>query len=249
MSSKPLDLLARLRAQSVTCQREPLDSFHGLTLGHDRVHCLLALPGHERPFAGFWLHEGAGLAFVGLWSGRLFRLMEPDRIVEFAVDFTKEIDKTPREIPPRLLERYPLTRCDLLIAWPRTADERLDDIRRQKLRPYFLLDGFVGAIQPRVDECTADSDGFVTIRKGGAAILTRFPGAGSELVTSFVLLIDGRWPGTAEQNNLLQTIESAVGCAYYDVIWKSRVHWDDPYYGATSDADRPERPRGPAPIG
>ena len=246
MSFGVAKLLEMLREKQLMCQCQPVDYLGELTLEHKLVHCLIVTPGHDRPFAGFWLHCGSGLALVGVWSGQLYRLLDTDRIVDFAVDFRKAIDKTPYDVPSELKDRYYLAPTSVLTAWPSTTIERLDEVGRQTRSLQISQDVLTQRIASQVDEVLLDENGFVTVRKGDASVLTRLPIEAAQPIRWLTLLVDGRWPGSIAQNEILQTIEKTLGCLCFDVNWHNRVHWDDPYYSLANGDDRPPRPRNAA---
>lgn len=246
------DLLKRLKGRGIECRIEPLDYFTDLTLERSMVHCTLPGKDKSRVYAGFWLHTGSGLGFLGLWSGHLLQVSSPSEIIDLAdavlSDCIRNKRGTPYNLPKAIVDKHRLETCEVVFIWPESEVERLDEVKKLALSSGFSLRTFVDKLTPLIDACEVQPDGFVSVRLGEASALARFRGKEDEKQTSFPVLIHGEFPGTPEQNRLLQTVSEALGCAIYDPGWNNRIHWDDPYYGSGDAEDVPEEPRNAHPV-
>jgi len=210
------------------------------------VRCALPGPDRRRTYAGFWLHLGSDLGFLGLWSGALFEIAR----LSDAVDLSQEIledciargGRTPSNLSKRIVDKYALRICDILAMWPRTELERLDEVRRRKFSPWVSLREFVQQAAPYVDVCEVQSGGFVRVARGSTSALTRFRGKEDEKQVALPLVVYGGFPGTAEQNRLIQVLAEAIACDVFDHTWNNRIHWQDPYYSSPDVSTRPDQP-------
>jgi hypothetical protein len=245
-------LLSSLKERGIVCQVETLCHFADLTLESRRVHCTVSGQEKGDGYAGFWLHVGSGLGFLGLWTGRVFHLPEPSEMADVAEAFVRYCDRhargTPYSVPEKIVDKHRLEECDLLFAGSQAAIDRLDEMENLSVSPEFSLLSFVEKLTPHVDVCEVRVDGFVQVRLGNAAALVRFRGETGETQSSFPVLAYGGFPSRPEQYGLLRTVSEAVGCSLYDTAWNNRILWDDPYYAMNDAADRPDAPRNARPV-
>ncbi|MFH1417090.1 MAG: hypothetical protein ABII12_02225 [Planctomycetota bacterium] len=246
------ELSAQLSTHGINWQIEPMASFYALTLENARLHCTLPRKDAKRLHAGFWLHTGSELAFLGLWSGLIFHISRPAEIVDLAIAILGHAETQKqvalRTLPTTILDKYALHLCELIRAWPDSEADQLDDVEKLAFKPEYSLRTFLERLTPHVDACTVGPGGLVLLRLANASALTRFRGKEDEKLTSFPVLIYGGCPGTPEQNRLLQVVSGALGCVLYDPAWNNRIHWDDPYYSTADPLSRPEQPRNAPPV-
>jgi hypothetical protein len=93
------------------------DTFDGM-LRHTgklgRINCAeLLSPEGFLTGISFWLHEGQNDWYLGLWSSRLYRCGEPEKLIELCKDLLSgkyvPSGETPAEMPVILLDKYKLT--------------------------------------------------------------------------------------------------------------------------------------------
>ena len=155
----------------------------------------------------------------------------------------------PRRLPKSLADAYGLRECKVIRVFPKSNVDRLDEAAKARFSPEFSLRRLVDDVGESVDGCIVGPGGLVEVRLASARVRTRFPGEEQEKHASFSLLICGGFPGTAEQNRLLQVLSQSLGCGMYDSAWNNRIHWDDPYYSLSANSGgRPGVPRNASPV-
>lgn len=247
------ELLAELAARNIACQCEPCHYLCGLTFESRRIHCFLPGTDQSRPRAGFWLHVGLGLGFLGLWSGLLFHVRRLSEMLNLAEDVISYCimsrSGTPYSIPGTLLAKHSLAPCEIFSAWPICGAERLDEVDKSTLSSEFSLSKCIQQLKPHVDACEVQSNGLVLVTLAGASMLARFSADEVETARSFSVLIHSGCHASSGQSRLLMTVCDTLGCAFYDPEWNNKVYWDDPYYSFAGDISRSDQPRNAASNG
>lgn len=115
------ETLAQLAARGIGCQLEPNSPLAGLTLSPGRIVVRGSRLVPELAISGLALYAGTEVAFVRLFSGRLYRIA-PGRVVDFADELLAArrvpVAATPRSIPADLLAGFELAEGCQLFAVP-----------------------------------------------------------------------------------------------------------------------------------
>jgi hypothetical protein len=194
----------------------------------------------------YWLHEGQGLAFVGLWNGLLYHLPDAQRIIAVCKELCStrvRPESGPLTMFPRdVAETYKMQEVELLVLADVDAASWEDAMKSDKPFPYSERD-FVLRIQGEVDSLHKDSAGSVHLTVGACHAFTKFTETMGDRTTLGVV-VQGGLRETDDQVRLLAALERAFALAMFDPGWANRIDLGDPYYASPRNGFRPHHPMG-----
>lgn len=242
-------LLSLLRSHGVHCQLRPdVEYFTQLTEELGQVICMESptQAGHAASGISFWLHAGAGFAFLGLWTGVTYQLARPTEIAKLATELLggrySRSGVTPYRISEKCIDEYGLEECEALEMWPETSLDRLQDVQNAGLKWAISPTRMLHTLRCDVDSCGLLPDGLVDLRLGVARVLVRFGGSTTATRASLGALVYPELCATSDHVTLLGLMARRLGCDLYDPGWGNRIHFDDRYYMAGDNELRPDSP-------
>ncbi len=192
----------------------------------------------------YWIHEGQGLAFVGLWSGLLYQLGDAEHIIALCSRLCSVRHRTAFgpliEIPREVAETYKMKEVEVLVLADPDAASLEDALRSNKQFPYSERE-FAQRMEREVDSLVRDSAGNIQLELGDCRAFTKFSHAeGSR--TTLSIVFHGGLRETVDHDRLLHALGRAFPLAMFDTSWGTRIDFADPYYGSPRHVLRPSNP-------
>lgn len=242
-------LQAKLRKVECVCVREGgFLAFVDLTLSTLRFTC-----GASSAFVGdaavpsgmsFWVHEGANVAFLGLWTGVLYVVRESSALEELCVDVCvgalREANAPVGALPSPVVAKYGLKEAEVLYLAAFEADH-CHDIPERRSKVTITIDEFLDRMKRHVERVEFSPDGTVVLEHGRARAFTRLHSRNHNRPTICFVFFGGLRE-TEDQVRLLAAIDAASDFSAYDGSWGNRVYMSDPYYSPPRLGARPSRP-------
>lgn len=192
----------------------------------------------------YWIHEGQGLAFVGLWNGLLYQIQKLDEIVALCRDLCSgggQPESGPLvELPRNVAEAYRVQQVEVLVLAGIDTDSLEDAMNSERRFPYSEQE-FVQQVEQEVDSLLKDSTGCIHLTADDCHAFTRFLGTVDGQATLSVVFAGGLRE-TIGQHRLLVALKRAFALPMFDAAWGNRIDLADPYYGTPHSGARPSHP-------
>ncbi len=201
----------------------------------------------ERPSSGisFWIHVGPHHAFLGVWTGLVYRVSSTDALMGLIEEIFRgewmPKGKTPYRIAPELEERFALRHSKFFVVTPPTPAEQWDDVMdhppSSKLTRSQMLQNLVRVMGEPIEF----AEDLFEYRVGAVVVHARVPAGDSNFVPFMFACWDAnRLP--VRTYPILTAMANVLPCAVFDTGWGSRVHLGDPYYAEPDREKRYEHP-------
>lgn len=192
----------------------------------------------------FWVHEGRGVSFLGLFNGLLYHLADAERTVALCRDLCSARSQFPpgplTQLPHGIAETYGMRKVEMIVLADARAATWEEAMESKQRFPHTEQD-FVQRIEGKVDSVHKDSTDLLYLRMGDCRAFTRLPETAGN-VTTLSVVFEGGLRDTADEVRLLAALGTSFSLAMFDMAWGNRINIDDPYYGLPQGIDRPYHP-------
>lgn len=183
-------------------------------------------PSHSK---SFWLHVSARLAFIGLWTGNLFRVQGDHKdCAELAEHLFSEvsIDGPLTELPSGAVDRWGLKQVTVYEAHPKAGIGLLKDARERQHNVCFDFDAVKTQLTSIADSVELFAEHTVEFSSGAVSGLANVCFNG----TAIGFLLNDSEESRLMHMAFLASASSRLVCDVYDPNWETLIDWRDPYY-------------------